>query len=436
MSFLDLWELGFVALAVIERILYKFRVSPSAIAGYLLFGLSIALPGLWAMSREHLGSGVPPNFYTDTYSGLGAASFVVAASGFMSGSIAMRVKYRSSKNGFMQKPGIPFSRTLSLTVLGLYLLGQGPSILARDEYLRSDGVTFLLVALAFLGPLAGFGISAISVYLSQELTLGTFALAFTWYVASLSVGSRVSLLFPVALFLYFLSKHFSRTKSVALSILKFLPAGYFAIYLLQASFWVTNVSRASSRHGLLLLPKILSAPDSPSLLSPMRWLDTTLSAAASVCGSFPITELSAESYIDPWVLVKNANPLPSGYLDLQQTGQEFLLPWLPKSFLGEMTAGFGIVGTFILFFAVGVLSNYVYSRYASTGRRDLSVVILLITVAFAFLSTQYPSRVSLRIASLLYLIPFTVWLVQKIKSLLISPKDIQLTSTVQSSIVE
>jgi lipid-A-disaccharide synthase-like uncharacterized protein len=131
----------------------------------------------------------------------------------------------------------------------------------------------------------------------------------------------------------------------------------------------------------------------------------------SFASIYPIITLSALKPAPLGLLIENSSPLPTEFVGITpNNSQEFLLPWLPKSLLGEFLGVFGPVGLFLVVFSMAFAAQYFYLKAIKNNDMTIAAIIGASLIAAFLLSLQYPSRVTMRIYSLTYLVPLLVLL--------------------------
>jgi hypothetical protein len=108
--------------------------------------------------------------------------------------------------------------------------------------------------------------------------------------------------------------------------------------------------------------------------------------------------------MDPDIILRNANPLPADLLSLSSDiSSELILPWLPKALLGQMLGTFGVFGLLLLVVILSTITLLAY-RYSVNSDRNLVAIFIGAAFSLSLLSgLQYPSRISFRFFSPIYL---------------------------------
>jgi hypothetical protein len=238
--------------------------------------------------------------------------------------------------------------------------------------------------------------------MSNKVIASTFGAL--WFFLLVGIGSRSALLF-LLIFTFKALRELSRNWYKPWSIPLLLGGVYFSVYAFLLTFSATLWARANP-HGAGRIVKLVTNSSSPTLWEINTWFETSSTFAISYASSYPIISLSALKPVPLAVLLANANPLPTELLGLTPNANiEFILPWLPKSFLGELLGSVGIFGLFFVVFVMAFLGQYFYSKSISRNDMTLALLVGAILVATFVISFQYPSRVTLRIYSFVYLAP-------------------------------
>lgn len=395
---------------LICSLVLRFRF-PAAWPG-LFFGLLLTLLGsvgkeLWVWSSENNGSGLPSDIRGDPQA---SEAFLWAASGSILAVLMLPKRLRIRE----RIPGIAaadwpryqkFSFIASLVAFVIWLLGQGPSFLRRESYAITDGIDFFVRLVGFIGPI--LGLTALMIGIAGTATKfvrsAQIVLGILWFLSCASVGTRVAVVFPLAMLVISLIGVY-RHRSIGFVLLNLVLA-YASAYAALAAFTLSLAVRGQP-HGLLRLNELVKSEIIPPLLDPSNWVVAIQLMVSSVAASVPITELSVSRAPSLNLLVLNANPLPSQLLDLDASGQERLWPfaWIPLSMVGEWYGASGPLGQFLLFFGIALLAAVgVYIGNSSRNPLVVAVVLGMSGIVLA-MSIQYPSRSFWRGVSLLLLI--------------------------------
>jgi hypothetical protein len=403
-----------VVLVAIVAILFGTRLTavPGLYLGGFFLVMAVLGPLAWNWSRDMNGAGFPGSIpaSTDIFA-LGATVFASASVGCLLGaaiaSSVSRAKFSIHAMGeaLSNKRVIVGAQLFSAALLLLWAIGQGTSLLARDQYLRTDGVDFVLKAVNLLGPLGGICAFFVSILAgSKRVRVASVTLAAAWWCATLSVGTRLAVAFTLIAVVMLVTRFLGRrTPLPALQAILGIPVlAYFAL----VTFTVSSVVR-SAPHGLLRLPTILSDRNVPSLFDLSTWIRPIKGLVSSITAAVPLTEQSAIHAPSGGLLLNNLNPLPAAALNVDAYSFERFWPyfWVPLSFLGEWYGAFGPFAAIAIFAMISISAGI---GCAWLQRKNLNigvVLILVITVAMAFVVVQYPSRSSGRVISFVVLLP-------------------------------
>lgn len=395
-----------------DLVIIRTSINPVRLMGYVFILFAIITPPLWEALKGLPGSGVPPSLDYGSRRFFEIASLTTAG-GLLLTSLLFhfftpdksKALIKFSFNNFQKFPPI-----FSVLLIILWILGQGPSLLERSGYLASDGISFLLRPTALLGPILAVAIFTAEIATKKSVSKLSFLLLISWMLLLAGVSSRLAILPALLISISFLVIVLRNIKEPISKV------GFWIIWLYATSWAVlllffVSLAGRSGAHGLQNLPSLVFSDSAPKLWVGEEWLTTLQTMVVSVVSIYPITNISASSPIDPRIIWLNANPLPSELLGLNaDNSSELILPWLPKSLLGEMLGTFGIGG---LFFAVILVASIALAalRYASTRGQNLIVLVISVSFVLALLSAlQYPSRVSLRFFSTIYFAAGLVWI--------------------------
>jgi hypothetical protein len=392
-------------LAAIDAIVSRRNLNPVRLMGYVFILFALLTPALWDGVKGLSGSGVPPNLEYGSSKSFEIACLTVAA-GLLLTSLTFEL-ISIKKNNISRAPTLKGFKVIpwpaSFSLVALWVLGQGPSLLDKTIYLGSDGLSFLTRPTALLAPILATAIFAAELVATKRLTRPSIVIACCWIALLASVGSRLAI-FPLLLVLFgFLFKFFVSSKSALAKSLFFLAWAYVTSWLTLTLFFVSLVSRGQ-RHGLLNIPKLLDSKDTPSLIFGHEWLSIYQSLLVSLTSIFPIVNISANTPMDPDIILRNANPLPADLLSLSSDiSSELILPWLPKALLGQMLGTFGVFGLLLLVVILSTITLLAY-RYSVNSDRNLVAIFIGAAFSLSLLSgLQYPSRISFRFFSPIYL---------------------------------
>lgn len=366
-------------------------ISPGLIIAGIFIVCAWFGPWLWDYSRESHGSGLPAEIVTDLRTTLSARTALSwAAVGAIAGAIACAPKkWNHSKRpvSTQTQQGLLLASAMTLT---LWLIGQGTSVVIRDQYLAMNGVTSLARATCILGPaLEVLVIFVVRVGLRNRHNRVSLCLFFAWWVTLLATASRWSVVLlgalAVALFFDFGHRHIGR-----------IPILLTLIWATPATFAVTLSSR-QQRNGFLALANMIQSADLPTSGSGL--LSTVRQMTASFGSSFPIIGMSAYQAPTADTLMSLASPLPAYTTGFDLNTAERLWPyaWMPLSFVGELYGSIGGPAVAAFFGLIAYCSGRCMKGLSHTGADyAVSVLILLSTIILAGFSLQYSSRMIFR----------------------------------------
>jgi iron complex transport system permease protein len=374
------------------------RRSSAALAPVLLAVpfLLIALFGgpLWEWSKYSGGAGLGPNIRAVPFAdSIGASALLWASIGAGLSALLLPPVGRGNERTTYLGAANLHSRTVSvvciwatLASLVVWLIGSGPSVLSRNYYLQSDGITFFLMVgwpLAFAAAMVTLVLSVLERDpLLKFYMWGAVAMV---YVAMMAVGTRISIVFPaVGAVVLIIGMIRNRRLNVIAS-----AAAVALLGLAAFTFSVVFVARVVP-HGLLNLPELFRGVIDRSngfadlLLSPVKQL------GASVFVSYPLTERSAQSDLLD-VLVANANPLPGTSVG---RGFETYWPysWVPLAFVGSWFGATGWMGQVLIYCLMGWTTGYTIANFERSKLPYGSLMAIAAALGLAALSLEYTSR--------------------------------------------
>ncbi|VEI50356.1 hypothetical protein [Kocuria rosea] len=379
----------------------------------------------WNWSSDNSGAGLPSEILADTsMDSLSAQALLLASAATFFGSIVASLIWPTRWRALqvsMQRDADAVSRMLIVAVALLFVgwvVGQGPSLLDRETYLASDGILIVEKVTSLIGPLAA--VSAL-VYIWAFDRVPFYRATITvsavvWYVATLSVGSRISLIFPLAALA--LVVLFFRAKPGLVRLFASILMAYAALYLVFMSFEVTLASRSGDL-GLLNYADLLNRAGWMSVGVDESWTAPVQRFLSSFAASYYIIGESVTMAPDATELIRKANPLPSDWVGIDAGEGEVLEPYwfVPLAMLGESFGAFGPVGHVALYFFFALMGGGIAGRLASTGQVLIALVVISVVLLAGFMSLQYPSRTFWRLGSIVLFIPMAWWAVGRISSL-------------------
>lgn len=411
--------LAAIAVAVTIGAIWVWRRRSSAALAPVLLAvplLFIALFGgpLWEWSKFSRGAGLGPEIRAVPFAdSIGATALLwacigAASSAFLLPAVGRGPQAAATGVGRLQ------SRTVSIicvwATLGslvVWLIGSGPSILARDYYLQSDGITFFLLVgwpMTFLAAIVTLVLSGFERdHLIRFYMWGSCAMV---YVVMMAVGTRMAIVFPAVAALVLVG---DMVRNRRLNVVA-LVAAVVLLGLAAFTFSVVYGARVSP-HGLLNLPGIIrgvverSSNATDLLLAPVKQL------FASVFVAYPLTERSAQSDIFE-VLVANANPLPGTSVG---RGFEVYWPysWVPLAFVGTWFGATGWVGQVLLFCFMGWTTGYTIANFERSKLPYASLMAIAIVLGLGALSIEYTSRNVFRVLSIAVVLLVVSYLIRR-----------------------
>jgi hypothetical protein len=381
-----------------------------ALLALVLFFVGIFGGPLWEWSKFEQGAGLPQEIKAVPFAQSTAASaFLWAAVGAGVAAFLLRKAERQSSDrprGQSRNVSIILI-VATIVALVIWLVGSGPSVLSRDTYLASDGILLLLLIGWPLGLLSSMITLVLSVYERDPLVkLGMWSVAAVWYVAMLSVGTRMAIAYPlVAAIVLIADMVYSRRIRVSSSIAAVALLGLGAL-----TFSVVLAARLMP-HGLLNLPDLFSAVFARSdnfadaLSTPVKRL------SASIFQAYPLTERSTQyDLLD--VLLANANPLPGS---AQPASLERFWPysWVPLSFVGTWYGATGWFGQVVLFCFMGWVTGTAISNFQRSRFTYASFAVIVLVLGLGILSIEYSSRNVWRVVSIAVIVLVVSYLVRE-----------------------
>jgi hypothetical protein len=413
-------SLAIVALLTTAGAIWVWQRRSSAALAPLLLAvpiLLIALFGgpLWEWSKYSRGAGLGPEIRAVPFvDSVGATALLWACIGAgLSAFLLPRVGRGPGSAGEATAESF-HSRTVSivctlgtLQALIVWIIGSGPSLLARDVYLQTDGITFFLRVgwpFAFLG--------AIVVLVLTGFERDPLLKSFMWVTAALvyvmmtAVGTRMAIAFPFVAALVLIAGNVRNRRLNVIS----LAAAVALLGLAAITFSVVYIARAAP-HGLLNLPSLIQAVIDRSdgltdfFMTPVKQL------GASIVVAYPLTEQSARfDLLD--ILVANANPLPGTSL-----GRNFEIywpfNWVPLSFAGTWYGATGWVGQVLVFCFMGWTTGYAVSNFQRSRLPYASLLPITAALALAALSIEYSSRQVWRVLSIAVVMLVVSYVIRK-----------------------
>jgi iron complex transport system permease protein len=377
-------------------------LAPVVLAVPLLLIAVFGAP-LWEWSKASRGAGLGPDTRAVPFAqSIGATALLWACIGAGLSALLLPAVGRGSKRIAGIGAATIHSRKVSIlcfwgTLAGLviWIIGTGPSFLARNYYLQTDGVTiFLLVGwpLAFLTATVSLVWSVIE--RDRLLKFSLWAVAAMVYIVMAAVGTRMALVFPAVAALVLIAGMVRDRRLYVVSLVA-------AVALLGLSAFTFSVVYAARvvPHGLLNMPDLVRGVIDRSnglgdlLLTPVKQL------GASIFVAYPLAERSAQQTDLFSVLIANANPLPGTSLG---RGFETYWPysWVPLAFVGTWFGATGWMGQVLLFCFMGWTTGYTIANFERSKLPYASFMVIPIVLALGALSIEYSSRNVWRVLSI------------------------------------
>lgn len=288
-----------------------------------------------------------------------------------------------------------------------FLIGNGPSILAREVYIQTDGNDFMMRASWPLGVLAALiTLALVTIEKDRKLRYCMIGLAILWFIATVATGSRTAVSFPLVGAILIIRHEISQRRLHPL----ILASASILLAMSVITFSVALQAR-SIPHGLLNLPNVVGVTISDSLASTDSFLRPLKQLASSVFVSVPDTEMSATYGVGLDVLIANANVLP-GTAQAAELERYWPYEWVPLSFAGSWFGATGWVGNFLLFGAIGWICGYTAYNIQRSRYQILSFAPIYLATLIGVLSAQYSSRLTWRLVSIAILLCIVSYLVR------------------------
>ncbi|MEO3761523.1 hypothetical protein ABGB19_24995 [Mycobacterium sp. B14F4] len=295
----------------------------------------------------------------------------------------------------------------TLGALALWLIGSGPSTLARDYYLQSDGIKFFLLVGWPLCFLAAIITLVLSVFERDPLLkLSMWVTVAAVYIVMTAVGTRMAIAFPAVAALVLIANMVRNRRLYVASLM----AAVVLLGLAAFTFSVVYTARAVP-HGLLNLPGIVMAvidrggSFADLILMPVKQL------VSSIVVAYPLVERSAQyNLLD--ILLANANPLPGTSVG---RGYEVYWPysWVPLAFVGTWFGATGWMGQVLLYCFMGWTTGYTMANFLRSRLQYLWLLTVPIALALGALSIQYTSRNVWRVLSIAVVLLVVSFLVRR-----------------------
>jgi hypothetical protein len=277
--------------------------------------------------------------------------------------------------------------------LGIYLLGQGTSLLSRSLYLQTNGFGFI-TRLSGVTNFVSFGILSFIILTKTRWKKITILLPLTlWYLFLLSSGSRSSLI-PLGILIVFFMKSISNfiVKTVVITSI---------LILFSYTFQIILISR-SQKIGLINLPTNANHV----VFHYEEFFGSGVNSFAAFLGGLLVVVLIVPLSVGSanyHTILADANPLISNISSQSYSagsnGVERLLPyeWVPTSTVGTLYGVWGFFGIFVIIFSLTGL--YILTLNFRTSKSKVLFFMMADTlyyVQFAFF-LEYSARIWFRI---------------------------------------
>jgi hypothetical protein len=395
------------------------RRSSAAVAPLLLAVplLVIALFGgpLWEWSKYSGGAGLGPDIRAVPFNdSIGATALLWACIGAGLSAFLLPPVGRDHARSPHAAAARVQSRTVSiiciwttLVFLIVWIIGSGPSVLARDYYLQSDGIEFFLLVgwpLCFLSATITLVLSGFETDPLIKFFMWTVCTAV--YIVMMAVGTRMAIVFPALAALVLVG---TMVRSRRLNVVA-LVAAIVLLALAAFTFSVVFAARVAP-HGLLNLPGIIRGIIDRDngfeslLIRPVKQL------CSSIVVAYPLVERSAQyNLLD--ILLSNANPLPG---TAAGRGFEVYWPysWVPLAFVGTWFGSTGWIGNLLLYCFMGWATGYTIANFERSKMPYLSLMVYAAALGLGALSIQYTSRNVFRVLSIALVLLVVSYLIKR-----------------------
>ena len=404
-------EIIFLTLTIADFIRNRFDLNPARVAAVVMAIFGLLGGYLWNACAIYPGAGLPARNYAIPYVGsLAESAFLCGAVGFMLVSLMSprtRSKIRTDRR-FISKGLASFLPAVSIGLALLWLLGEGPNILARDVYLGANGAQWIQKLTSYICPFLAAGILfSVRRYGSTSSKLND-VVGIIWVLLLASTGTRVVELFILCLAFSFAPSKSGRPWLTLFQKLAQISLGFVCFIV---AFRLSLFSR-SHPHGLLRLVDNLFGRQGVAFIGFDEVRTTIGTLGSSIFEGYAVVEQTIRHAPPLSTILSNANPLPSFQQVSSSSQSERLWPyaWVPQGFWGQIFGAGGPLLTIVVCVLVGALANSFYSRARSRDHFIEANIILLLVILMTFVGTEYPSRNFFRLASFTVLVPMGVGL--------------------------
>lgn len=407
-----------VGVLVASLVILGWRRRPSGVMAVILSASGVFLPLLWEWGRtgEYRWSGVPGRItLASEQTAMVQGIFATAAAACIAVTILIAFRgptltidhFRNAGNLLIAPRTLRSTGYANSSVMLVWLVGQGPSVLHRTSYLATDGVTFALrLSLAFLLPLlvVNAAIAArcdVPSGVARRLVIWQVL----WAVLATATGSRIGMIALALLAGALACRGRARpTRATAVAVVCALMA--------LVSVGHAHAARGSV-HGVLPLAEATVNGDMARMAAPTETERAVRGVAASLGASSAVVAITTSRPLTGGQLAALANPLPrslgGGGQDLAMliSEHQYLLPmtWVPTAAIGEMYAVGGLTLIFVVFLMLAWMSDALHAlvRRRLVGHR-LAIPSVLFVYGLAlftcFGSIQYAGRQFWRLVSI------------------------------------
>ena len=400
---------------------YPHGALPATILALFFLTASAAGPSLWDLSAPLITAGIPVTRpMTEDESNTASFVFLLCAVGPFVTAWWTSEKSAASRKSRVHLEGLvsPSVRLLLTIVAGaalmLWLIGQGDSSWASDDYRTPTGPLFIQRLANPLVPLSILIIGFLGITAESRIAPGRvptlmvrlpwILFVLTWWVFLATKGTRSSIIAGAVLAFLLL---WPRRPSLLRGIVAVLGMTLLALASVQYVLMARNFPLGASRFLEMTTGRYGIYPFEPTSLVDSIWF-----LAKNLSGFVFVTAASVARAPSQDLILTNLNPLPGARSEDTTAGIELYLPWVPLTTAGELYGAFGAFSVILLTTIIAIcltiaVRDWGQSRFghfvALIGYGCIPLVLIWVS--------QYPTRNAFRITWILIALVLIRWVV-------------------------
>ena len=400
-----------LAIRVRPSLLYPNGALPVTIVSLFFLAASAAGPSLWDLSAPLVPAGIPVlRPMTADERDTASLVFLLCAAGplaaaWVTSGLRTARRRSSVSPDVLISPSVKLLLTgLALTVLVLWVIGQGSSAWSSEDYRTPTGPLAVQRLANPLVPLSVLIVGFLGLTSTSHLAPGRMPTLFVrlpwilfasaWWVLLATKGTRSSIIAGAVLGLLLL---WPRRRAIAQRWVAAVGSAVIALASVQYVLMSRNFPLGASRFWDMTLGEYGVFPFAPSSLVDSMWF-----LAKNLSGFVFITAASVVRAPSQDLIITNLNPLPGARAEDTLAGIETYLPWVPLTTAGELYGAFGALAVVLLTSVIAVCLVVAVSGWGQSKIEHFVALVAYACIPLALIwVSQYPTRNAFRIAWIL-----------------------------------